>query len=101
LRQWGIAAVLSDETSELPGGFGIGYNKGGVFSYTGYSLGSINLYNYNYSGYDGPYFYQGMGALSNLSPASNIYVDMGKVSSNTMSWTVTLPANVDMTVIVR
>jgi len=101
LRNWGAAVLLSDIiTTAVP----YRYNSGGWFTDPlGYTLGSINNYNYRYNSNDGPFLYTA-AALDNLDKinrSSNIYVQAGTGVTGSQSWTFRMRDSVKLTVVVR
>jgi len=104
LRKFGVANLLSDRT-----GMGVGYryNDGGWFnsetSGEGYSIGSINLYNY-YRGYSqsiGPNIYTSFDS-GVLFENSNIYYLAGENLNGSREWYITeLAPSVKISVVVK
>jgi len=104
LRMWGAAVLLSDRVNPENNYI---YNRGNYWltqtsGGTAYSLGSINLYNYEYKTQDGPRFYliQEMSQTGSLSAASNTYVYAGSMSG-TANWQIRMMDNVKLTVVVK
>ena len=110
LRMWGTAVLLSDvTTAAVP----VRYNGGGWIAADiadhEYSLGSINLFNYQYKqtpvspAYDGPYISISETSYNdNLPGHSSSFYSAGIVASGeAASWDIDLPAGVFLTVVVK
>jgi hypothetical protein len=107
LQRWGVAVLLSDRTN-APGNYR--YNLGEFFTSSlggiTYNAGSINLYNYQYTYSDpqlrGPKIYTGSSiGQSTLNPASNTFYHAGSGLTGEKSWDITLPDNVEMSVVFK
>jgi len=114
LIEWGKAVLTSDNHIS-----NYKYNNGDKFesspnnpvSGTAYALGSINLSNYStyldtWSAYlDGPVVYNKniSNSISSavLSPATNTFYQAGQNLTGSHSWTVEVPKNVTLTVLVK
>jgi len=102
LRKWGAANLLSDSTSP-PSGY-YQYNSGTWFTSTigsiSYDLGSINLYNYTYSGQTGPRYFTSSIPYGKEA-ASNIYYRVGTNLTGTITRSITMEDNIKLTVVVK
>jgi len=113
LSQWAAAVLTSDEVIVPWEGDGLDavYNAGGWFESmvgtTVYRLGSINLFNYEYSDgasmLIGPRIYTGgqIGSDSSRPPASVVYYEAGTALSGTLEWQITLGRNTDLVVVAK
>jgi len=102
LRKWGAANLLSDSTSP-PSGY-YQYNSGTWFTSTigsiSYDLGSINLYNYTYSGQTGPRYFTSSIPYGKEA-GSNIYYRVGSNLTGTITRSITMEDNIKLTVVVK
>ncbi len=103
LRKWAVANLLSDNTA-APAAYK--YNSGTWFqSIIGinYNLGSINLYNYDFSGYTGPYIYttSPVGYVSGHYKTSNLYYRVGSDLTGQVESKITIGQNVKLSVVVK
>lgn len=103
LRKWGAAVILSNLTDvEQPY---YSYNSGGPFTSSinsiSYTIGSINMYNYDFDGDTGPYLYSNLESAGSAKRASNIYTKVATGVSNKQSWTVTLDQDVQLTIVIK
>jgi len=100
LQRWGGAIFLSDRTEAPPM---YQYNSGGWFTSTingnEYNLGSINLYNYD----PAPEMAVSASELSSglKGPGSNVYLLAKENASGHLSWDITIPDDVRLTVIFK
>ena len=105
MRDWGAAVVLSNITEDLPDTGRYVYNTGGAFDSmingNEYSLGSINLYNYRFSGLDGPLFLDDLESRPQLLRGSNLYYNAGMLENGEHTWTILMRDGVYLTVIAR
>jgi hypothetical protein len=105
LRKWGASILLSDNLSP-PSGY-YQYNSGDYFDSTFdsvlyYNLGSINLYNYTYSGQTGPYIYTSSPVGStDIEAASNRLYLVGTGLTGDVTHTVKMEDGVKLTVVVK
>ena len=104
LRNWGVAILLSNQTtlsSGLPQ-----YNTGNFTdtTYNGitYEMGSINFFNYRYdpSGLVGPIIYDGNGTAT-IKPTSNLFYKVGTQLSADTHLDLNLTANTAATLVVK
>ncbi|THB67236.1 MAG: hypothetical protein D6B26_01780, partial [Spirochaetaceae bacterium] len=104
MRLWGAAVLLSNETTLVADTIGYGYNSGSAFVSGDYSLGSINLYNYQFydgqSTLTGPYIYDLADIPETITRATNILAYAGQFTG-LQSWDIDMPPGMLMTVIVR
>ena len=102
LRKFGISTLLSDSTT--PPGTKQQYNFGGYVTDNlggvDFSLGSINMYNYSYSGYVGPYLYEG-DDMYWLYETSNTFSEMGWGLTGLVTRSIHVPPGVDTTIVVK
>lgn len=103
LSMWGAAALLSDQ---VPGPGLYLYNSGGYLSSTidavQYQYGSINLFNYTYTeqGYVGPFTYTTSPlGTGNQAGTSNALYRAGTGLTGLVSWAISLPSGVRLTVV--
>lgn len=107
MQDWGAAVVLSDIIDEFPVTGKYQYNNNAAFTYntndTEYNLGSINLYNYKFHNYKGPWFYSGdmLSANDIARRSSNIYYNAGVLTKGKHTWTMQMQDGVNLTVVVR
>jgi hypothetical protein len=108
LQKWGAAILLSDNYSQ--GGGYYQYNKNAYVTSTAssinYNLGSINLYNYDYSSQSGPYIYTSspVGSQqghSDFENASNRLYLVGSGLTGDVTHTVQMDEDVLLTVVVK
>jgi hypothetical protein len=105
-QRWSVAVLLSDRT-DAPAGYR--YNTGTFFTSTGgstsYNLGSINFFNYQQYGLSGtgPVLFSGNGSVGSTAPlaASGTLYSALVGASGKKSWTIDLPASVNMSVVVK
>ena len=104
LREWGVAILLSDQTT-LPDGLPR-YNTGDFTetTYNGitYEMGSINFFNYPNAetGLTGPAIHKGNGTAS-INPASNLFYKIGTQLSSDTHMDINLTANTIATLVVK
>lgn len=107
LQRWGTAVLLSDRL-DAPEFYR--YNRGDFFSYSHggitYKAGSINLYNYQFTGSSpqqlGPKIYSGGTAgQSVLQITSNTFYLAGNDLSGKKSWDLSLPEGVKMSAVFK
>jgi hypothetical protein len=101
LAMWGAAGLLSDQ---VPGPNVYVYNTGTYFSSVldpiTYQYGSINLYNYTEQNYAGPYVYTTSPiGTANQAPTCNAVYHAGSGLTGLVSWAISLPAGVRLTVV--
>lgn len=101
LQKWGVAVLLSDQT-DMSSGYR--YNVGGGFASASgdiaYNVGSINMFNYSYSGLNGPLFYT-PSSVSNHNKLSNTYVKVGTAQTGTFTASVEMKSGVRLTVVTK
>lgn len=102
MRKWAAANLLSDRPSP-PAGY-YQYNSGNWFTSTinsiNYDLGSINLYNYLYSGQSGPRYYTST-IPAGKEAASNVFFRVGTGLKGTVTRSITMEDNIKLTVVVK
>ncbi|MBN2442155.1 MAG: peptidase M30 [Spirochaetales bacterium] len=107
LTKWGAAILLSDNYSQ-----DLRYYKYNTNAYAttissgiNYNLGSINLYNYNYSTQRGPYIYTsspvGFGRHDSFESASNRLYRVGEGLTGDVVETIQMEQGVKLTVVVK
>jgi Peptidase M30 len=99
LRQWGVAVVLSDNTTNQSG---FQYNSNGSFlsetEATQYNLGSINLFNYSPE----PNITEAAEfTLASQYKTANRYFKTGSKLTGSKSWYIGMPKNTMLTVVTR
>lgn len=112
LQNWGVSALLSDQTSDTAAVADRRYNRGDWFiDVDGYRLGSINLYNYNYN--DGSYtqigpfvYYPGYIAppyflTTTQSASSNILVKAAAGATGIVEFALTLGEGISVAAVVK
>ena len=105
LQKWGAAVVLSDQTDQSSG---YQYNTGSAFSSTldgnTYTVGSVNMYNYDYGSLvSGPFFFteSSLSGLSAHKKLSNTYIKVGTAETGTFSATIDMAAGLTLTVVTK
>lgn len=105
LMEWSTSVLLSDKSSSLPAGYR--YNTGGwTTSSSGgqaFRLGSIDFFNYYRYGSTaelGPYVYQ-PGRSRSAQPSSSLFYAAATDLKAAKTWSIKLPANVRMSVVVK
>ena len=103
LRRWAIANLASDKEGFQQGYL---YNNGQTWLTSSadgndYYLGSINLYNYSFSGYQGPYIYSSV-PVGDMPAAANVYTRAASSMVGIQTWQIgsTDPA-MNITVVVK
>jgi hypothetical protein len=99
LERWSASVLLSDTTGAPPG---YRYNTGGWNSFTAgsqsFSLGSIDFFNYSPQ----PTMYSAASPLpAPPSSSSNVYFKAAGKLSSSRTFSVKLPAGVEMTVVLK
>lgn len=103
LAQWGAANLVSDSTG-APEGYR--YNAGGAFTSAldgvTYRQGSIDLFRYSYEDMDGPFLWttSPVGSAAQAS-TSSLYFLAGAALTGSRAWDITLPAGVELTVVLK
>jgi len=106
LQDWGAAVLLSDYTGGAAVEAGRQYNRGSWFTENGYSLGSIDLYNYVPT----PYYYLPNSISSGImewygyqthQPTSNIYVLAASGATGIVQHNFTVGDGVKVTAVVK
>ncbi|MDY6969144.1 MAG: hypothetical protein SVR08_10905 [Spirochaetota bacterium] len=100
LRRWGAANLLSDLTN-IQSSDNVTYNNSSSgFDFGDYKAGSINLYNYEYDSYDGPYIWSSLPD-TDRGYLSNTYYHAANDITGQQSWDITLPDDMKLTVVVK
>jgi hypothetical protein len=100
LQRWSAAVLLSNVT-RAPAGYR--YNTGGWTTTSegglSYNLGSINIFNY----FPSLYVFSGSGSVpsSSLYHSSNVYYRAAQSLGASKTWTITLPPDILMSVVIN
>lgn len=100
---WAVAVMGSDRT-DMPAGYR--YNRGDWFTSSvdgkSFRLGSIDLFRYvNGSGGTGPRLIQPSGSIPNLGASSNVYYSAAQSLTGTRNFELTVPAGVQVHVMLK
>jgi hypothetical protein len=104
IERWSLAILASDLTN-APAGYR--FNTGDFVSSeaggASYNLGSINFFNYTYSGQSGPLIFTGDGTVGTTLPkaSSSTFYSAGSDLTSSQEWTVTVPEGMTLSVLVK
>ena len=106
LRRFGAATMVSGITTssaDAPNLYNTGTWSSSTINGMTFDMGSINMFNYVQKGntsVSGPYYYSSLGDIVNpVYATSNLYYKAASAVSGNLSYTVSLPSNVYLTVI--